>query len=494
MTKTLQDLIDEALFISTEHQARLAELTGDSDWDVDFSAPSFTLQADPSVSLTPSLLGTESEQRGSWIWSWQELGHFPDAVVAAAVQAREAGESLGVQELATDELILSEGLARRLTLAAKAVTGIYAHYPATAGGGVRAWLLLDGPQFELPEPTVQRMGRVMAQALQTGTAVHHQRAVDSYARLRGAHITWDTEACAIITAVDGALRLWFDDQKITGIEAAEPVVDSRELARCARAAAERRQRLREESREALRLAAAEGERQRRAREQEEAERVARTQAALAEQRDERAVAAAADRAAEEEPLPERMEELSPQTAATAGTESAQPEGVRRAETGGDGAPFDHSPRADAEPGLVASSPVDADEAQPRTDQYTQVPAAEQEPAEAPARRQEERQPRWEAEEATGRHEVVQEYAEYGEDAEERTEAPQREAEQEPEENLTALERLRRANAQAGPQEPGRTRREERAEQEPEYVVEDQQEEQQPKKGKKKGFFSRFLGL
>lgn len=63
MTKTLQDLIDEALFISTEYQARLAELTGDSDWSVDFSAPSFTLKSDPSVSLSPSLLGTESEQR-----------------------------------------------------------------------------------------------------------------------------------------------------------------------------------------------------------------------------------------------------------------------------------------------------------------------------------------------------------------------------------------------------------------------------------------------
>ena len=188
MTKTLQDLIDEALFISTEYQARLAELTGDSDWSVDFSAPSFTLKSDPSVSLSPSLLSTESEQRGSWIWSWQELGHFPDEVVTAAVQAREAGESLGVQELTTDELVLSEGLARRLTLAAKAATGLFAHYPATAGGGVRAWLLVDGPQLELPEPTVNRMGRVMAQALQTDTAVHHQRAVDSYARLRGAHI------------------------------------------------------------------------------------------------------------------------------------------------------------------------------------------------------------------------------------------------------------------------------------------------------------------
>ena len=165
--------------------------------------------------------------------------------------------------------------------------------------------------------------------------------------------------------------------------------------------------------------------------------MARTQAALVEQEDERAVAAAADRAAEEEPLPERMEELSPQTAATAGTESAQPEGVRRAETGGEGAPFDHSPRADAEPGLVASSPVDADEAQPRTDQHTQVPAPG-EPAEARTRREE--QPRREAEPAAEGYEVVEEYEQ---DVEERTEAPQREAEQELEPRGPRQQRARR---------------------------------------------------
>ncbi|MFC6258878.1 DUF6882 domain-containing protein, partial [Kocuria oceani] len=224
MTKTLQDLIDESIFISTEYQARLAELTQGAEWDVDFSAPAFTLQTDPPVSLTPYLLGTESASRGSWIWSWQELGHFPDTVVSAAVQAREAGRRLGVEELSTDELPVADGLARRLTLAAKAVTGVYAHYPAGAGGGVTAWLLLEGPEFELPELTVERMMRVIAEALTTDTAVDHNLAVDSYAKLRGAHIEWDTEATCVVTVRDGAQRFWFDDHQISGVEPAEPTV------------------------------------------------------------------------------------------------------------------------------------------------------------------------------------------------------------------------------------------------------------------------------
>ncbi|WHF22350.1 hypothetical protein QJS66_19880 [Kocuria rhizophila] len=47
LTKTLQELIDESIFISTEYQAVLAEPSQGADWDVDFSAPSFTLRTPP---------------------------------------------------------------------------------------------------------------------------------------------------------------------------------------------------------------------------------------------------------------------------------------------------------------------------------------------------------------------------------------------------------------------------------------------------------------
>lgn len=445
MTKTLQDLIDESIFISTEYQARLAEIGGDSDWSVDFSAPSFTLESDPSISLDPYLLGTESEQRGSWIWSWQELGHFPDVVVTAAVQAREAGENLGVQELTTDELVLSEGLARRLTLAAKAVTGVFAHYPAVAGGGVRAWLLVDGPQLELPQPTVNRMGRVMAQALQTNTAVHHQRAVDSYARLRGAHISWDTEACAVITATDGALRLWFDENRISGIEPAEPVVDQRELDRAAQAAEQHRQALRDEARRAFGIAERESEQQRRAREEAEAQRIAATEAAL-----------------------------------SSDTEPQQPdvaledtEGVERVQPEGHDMPFDQAPRDNVEPGLVSTHVVTEDE------------SAETAETEAPVD---------DAEAVTDSHPIVDEPS-----------APQGDQEtREEEDHRTALERLRAEQAEqdarraggssaAKPTSAASSEDEERAEAPEESTTPEPKKSEEDTK-QKKGFFSRFFGL
>lgn len=232
MTNSLQDLIDASIFISTEYQARLAELIGSADYDVNFAEQSLTFKAADPVSFQPYLLGTESENRGTWIWSWQQLGYFPDSVVSAALQARDTGERDSVLELSTDEIPLSDGLARRLTLATKTVTGLYAHYPLPSGS-VRAWCLIDSPELTLDAPTYKGVGRVIAKALQSEDIHDHPLAINSYARQRGFHTAWDTEATVVLTMTDGALRLWFDEGRISGIERAKPEVTAQELAQLA---------------------------------------------------------------------------------------------------------------------------------------------------------------------------------------------------------------------------------------------------------------------
>ncbi|QRZ62014.1 DUF6882 domain-containing protein [Rothia sp. ZJ932] len=364
MMKTLQDLIDESIFISTEYQARLAELTGDSDWSVDFSAPSFTLEADNSVTLNPYLLGTESESRGTWIWSWKELGYFPDAVVAPAIQTREGGAQHSIDELTTDELTLKDGLARRLALAAKTLTGVYAHYPVQVGPGVRAWILLDGDLLELEAPTVNRMGRVMAQALQTGTAVNHLKAVDSYARLRGAHIAWDTEATAVITASDGALRLWFDEGKISGIEAAEPTVDASELNRCAAHAASLREQLRSERSEVENIAAAEASAQTSARAEQEAREKAEREQDDAQATAEREAAQRQKEAeAREEAARAEREKAEREAELAAAREAENVEGTTttdRVYTEVE-EPYNQAPSEDIQPGRVTTNSLPAEQ-------------------------------------------------------------------------------------------------------------------------------------
>ena len=376
MTNSLQDLIDASIFISTEYQARLAELIGSADYDVNFAEQSLTFKAADPVSFQPYLLGTESENRGTWIWSWQQLGYFPNAVVSAALQARDAGERDSVLELSTDEIPLSEGLARRLTLATKTVTGLYAHYPLPSGS-VRAWSLIDSPELTLDAPTYKGVGRVIAKALQSEDIHDHPLAVNSYARQRGFHTAWDTEATVVLTMTDGALRLWFDEGRISGIERAKPEVTAQELAQLAAEAEQYRAELAAERTEVEQAAAAEAAEQVALREQQSAERAAaraEAEQAPAVQEPEEAqtpkdAQAAKSAPAQENAQPEEAAPAQPQAPAAA-AEHAVPAGASQKPVAGvrttenlypdTEAPFDQDPREDSEHGRVTVNTLPGD--------------------------------------------------------------------------------------------------------------------------------------
>ena len=376
MTNSLQDLIDASIFISTEYQARLAELIGSADYDVNFAEQSLTFKAADPVSFQPYLLGTESENRGTWIWSWQQLGYFPNAVVSAALQARDAGERDSVLELSTDEIPLSEGLARRLTLATKTVTGLYAHYPLPSGS-VRAWCLIDSPELTLDAPTYKGVGRVIAKALQSEDIHDHPLAINSYARQRGFHTAWDTEATVVLTMTDGALRLWFDEGRISGIERAKPEVTAQELAQLAAEAEQYRAELAAERAEVEQAAAAEAAEQMALREQQSAERAAaraEAEQAPAVQEPEEAQTLKDAQAAKSAPAQEnaQQEEAAPaqpqapaaaaKRAVPAGASQKPVAGVRTTENlyPDTEAPFDQDPREDSEHGRVTVNTLPGD--------------------------------------------------------------------------------------------------------------------------------------
>ena len=376
MTNSLQDLIDASIFISTEYQARLAELIGSADYDVNFAEQSLTFKAADPVSFQPYLLGTESENRGTWIWSWQQLGYFPDSVVSAALQARDAGERDSVLELSTDEIPLSDGLARRLTLATKTVTGLYAHYPLPSGS-VRAWCLIDSPELTLDAPTYKGVGRVIAKALQSEDIHDHPLAINSYARQRGFHTAWDTEATVVLTMTDGALRLWFDEGRISGIERAKPEVTAQELEQLASEAEQYRAELAAERAEVEQAAAAEAAEQVALREQQSAQRAAaraEAEQAPTAQKPEEAQTPKDAQAAKGAPAQEnaQQEEAAPAQpqapaaaadhAVPAGTAQKPVAGVRTTENlyPDTEAPFDQDPREDSAHGRVTVNTLPGD--------------------------------------------------------------------------------------------------------------------------------------
>ena len=216
MSSTLQDLVNRAVFYSTEVQTHFGALIADAEWEVDFSSdPHLTFtSADGSVlRARPHLLGSESDREKTWLWGWENVNDFPDAVVGLSHEVRKYGAAEDVTELTTPELSLDEELALRLTLASKEATDKWAHYPAAAGAGTTVWLLVDAAEVALPAPQVKVSVRALMQGLTQTTVTDHRAAVEAYVAKRGVPTAELPEGGLRMLFSDGSADLSFDDQR-----------------------------------------------------------------------------------------------------------------------------------------------------------------------------------------------------------------------------------------------------------------------------------------
>ncbi|WP_235352629.1 DUF6882 domain-containing protein [Brevibacterium sp. UCMA 11752] len=227
MSTTLQDLVNRAVFFSTEMQTHFGALIADAEWEVDFTSdPHLTFTSSEGTVLRgrPHLLGSESNGQSTWLWGWENINEFPEPVVSLAHDVRKFGAAEDVAELITEELPLDEELALRLTLAAKEITGKWAHYPAAAGAGTTVWLLVDAPELTLPEPQVKTTVRALMQGLTQTTVTDHRAALVAYVSKRGIPTAELPEGALRLLFADGSADLSFDEERrISNCEMGAPL-------------------------------------------------------------------------------------------------------------------------------------------------------------------------------------------------------------------------------------------------------------------------------
>lgn len=215
---TLDDLVDRAVILSTEHQLHFADLGGESAWDADLEAGMVTFHSEVPLVCGAHFLGAAVPSTRSWLWGWNNVNNFPASVVAAAEHVRQRGVTGGIFELSTPEILLTDAVPYRLALAAKAVTGHFTHFAGPTGGGTCAWFLLTHPRFELPQATVARVARVVPEGLGSTAVADHRRAVRAYAVLRGLDIRWEDAQTAVVGVSDGDVTVSFDERgRLSGV-------------------------------------------------------------------------------------------------------------------------------------------------------------------------------------------------------------------------------------------------------------------------------------
>ncbi|MCT1657435.1 DUF6882 domain-containing protein [Brevibacterium luteolum] len=226
MTETLQDLVNRAVFLSAEMQAAFGRRIADADWEVDFAAdpPTLRFTGEQPLEVRAHMLGSESQQTSTWHWGWDNINDFPAPVVDLAHAVRRHGAAHELGELTTEEIDLSDELALRLTLAAKTITGLWAHYPVDAGGGSVVWLLVEHPELTLGQPAIRDLVRSLAQGLTETEVTDHRAALIAYAEQRGFPLVELPADGLRLLAADGSADVTFDEQnRITNCALHQPL-------------------------------------------------------------------------------------------------------------------------------------------------------------------------------------------------------------------------------------------------------------------------------
>ncbi len=101
----LVDVFSACLGRSLVIQKSCAEIIGDGDWSLQFSAGQIRFGG----KVYPlQLIGTESNVSNTWLWGWDNVNHFPESVVALAGKVKQFGEQFGLAELKNPQLKLNE--------------------------------------------------------------------------------------------------------------------------------------------------------------------------------------------------------------------------------------------------------------------------------------------------------------------------------------------------------------------------------------------------
>ena len=211
---TLDDVVDDAAFLSFEHQLHLADATerlGEFNWQADLDARKLDFVGQETLATTVHMLGSTAENPGTWLWGWANPSGYSEEVTALGRQAAEFGRQYQIAELAEPEQPLTPQIGARLTDAVKIVTSHWTSCSFGVGPGSTAYFLIDAPVLALPAPSVPRCTRVFGESLATGMVHDHRRAVASYARLRGLAATSPDDSRTRLQLPDGEVTVSYDD-------------------------------------------------------------------------------------------------------------------------------------------------------------------------------------------------------------------------------------------------------------------------------------------
>ncbi len=206
------NLLSNAPF-AFDRQLLLADLIGDLPWAYDMQ--SGTLSFGDRYQWKAEVLGTESKESGTWLWSWANEGsNIPPEQQAASLKLKALGEEHGIEELTEPMVPLEHANGQALASIAGIGEGWgKAYYQGPYEGGAAFLLITDEQlQFQVDEP-LQRILTVFPQAITALELPNHREALRGYLERYGFEPEDRGGALILREANEVVLRAEFDEER-----------------------------------------------------------------------------------------------------------------------------------------------------------------------------------------------------------------------------------------------------------------------------------------
>lgn len=204
-------LLTRHIAASFDKQLHLMELVAGLDWQIDVT--SGVLSFGDRYNWRIQLLGTESEESGTWLWAWANTASgLSSDLLSSARALLILGQLREIAELTQPELSLLNVDVHSLAMIASGLCQANGYYRAPYDGGA-LFVLIHDETFPTARPLpLARICSVFPQAISSVSIPDHRLALSAYLEYYGLHGKDENGRLVVVQEEQTVLTAEFDEQ------------------------------------------------------------------------------------------------------------------------------------------------------------------------------------------------------------------------------------------------------------------------------------------
>ncbi|WP_145049916.1 DUF6882 domain-containing protein [Lignipirellula cremea] len=195
-----------------DRQLLLTELIEDLPWSYDLQVG--VLSFGDRFHWKAEVLGTESDETGTWLWAWaNEASNIPPELQAASLKLKALGEEHGIAEFTEPVVPLDHADGHSFASIAVGEGLGKAYYRGPYDGGAGFLLITDEQlQFQVDDP-LRRIMTVFPQAISSMELPDHREALRGYLEHYGLEPHEVDRSLVVVEDDQEVLRAEFDEHQ-----------------------------------------------------------------------------------------------------------------------------------------------------------------------------------------------------------------------------------------------------------------------------------------